>query len=152
MIRLVAPVDRFEARQLYADCVREGLMKPRLGEAVARQLAEAAVMGFAIDGRLAALMTATGTSLVLGGRPTLEISVAGRRSLCASHLLGLSRLARLTLDAWSHHGDVALCGVVRAGYRPGQRLARLTGFTFSRLERGLELWVRHVGDREAFHG
>lgn len=127
-------------------------MKPRLGEAIAIQLASAAVMGFALNGRLAALMTATATSLALDGRPTLEISVAGRRGLCGPHLLGLCRLARLTLDAWSHHGDVALCGVVRAGYRPGQRLARLTGFTFSRLERGLELWVRHVGDREAYHG
>lgn len=142
MLRLVAPVDRFEARQLYADCVREGPAKPRLGHLVARQLAEGAIMGFEREGRLVALMTATPTDLITAGLPTLEISVCGRRAECAGLMLPLVRLARLTLTAWLQDGTVALCGVVKAGHRPGQSLARLAGFAFAREERGLELWTR----------
>jgi hypothetical protein len=151
MLRLVSPVDRFEARQLYADCVREGLVKPRLGQLIARQLAEAAVMGFESEGRLVALMTATPTDLAVAGLPTLEISVCGRRAECGPLMVSLVRLARLTLAAWLQDGTVALCGVVKAGHRPGGKLARLAGFTLARTERGLELWTRcpHVGSDQA---
>lgn len=141
-MRLVSPVDHFAARQLYADCVREGLVKPRLGHLIARQLADAAVVGFADGDRLLALMTATPTDLKIAGLPTLEISVCGRRDDCAGHLLVLSRLARLTLAAWLHDGTVALCGVVREGHVPGQRLARLAGFRRDRTQDGLEIWTR----------
>lgn len=142
MLRLVSPVDRFEARQLYADCVREGLIKPRMGALIARQLADGAVMGFEAEGRLVALMVATASDLVTDGLPTLEISVCGRRADCAALMRPLVRLARLTLSAWLDDGTVALCGVVRAGHRPGQKLARLAGFTFTRESGGLELWTR----------
>lgn len=143
MLRLVSPVDRFEARQLYADCVREGLVKPRLGQLIARQLAEAALMGFERDGRLVALMSATPTDLITDGLPTLEISVCGRRAECAPLMLPLTRLARLTLSAWLDDGTVALCCVVKTGHRPGEKLARLGLFGRMQTQNGLQLWTRY---------
>lgn len=142
MLRLVSPVDLFEARQLYADCVRDGPVKPRMGQLIARQLADGAMMGFAEGDRLLALMVATPTDLITDGLPTLEVSVCGRRDECAGRLLAMSRLARLTLAAWLQDGTVALCGVVREGHLPGQRLARLAGFRRERTTEGLELWTR----------
>lgn len=141
-MRLVSPVDHFAARQLYADCLREGLVKPRLGQLVARQLADGAVVGFEAEGELIALMVATSTDLTLDGLPTLEISVCGRREPCAGQLLPLVRLARLTLAAWLDDGTVALCGVVKAGHAPGERLARLAGFRLQRAEQAKQLFVR----------
>lgn len=149
MLRLVSPVDHFAARQLYADCVREGAVKPRLGALIARQLADGAVVGFADGDRLLALMTASPTSLGLKGLPTLEISVCGRRDDCAGQMLALSRLARLTLATWLQDGTVALCGVVREGHVPGQRLARLAGFRRDRIAEGLEIWTRFAPCRQS---
>lgn len=143
MLTMVSPVDRFEARQLYADCVREGPVKPRLGQLIARQLADGAVMGFALDGRLVALMTATPTDLVTDGLPTLEISVCGRRADCAPLMLPLVRLARLTLATWLQDGTVALCCVVKTGHLPGEKLARLGLFGRMQSENGLQLWTRY---------
>jgi len=148
MLRLVSPVDRFEARQLYADCVRDGLIKPRMGQLIARQLAEAACMGFEVDGRLIALMTATPTDLVTDGLPTLEISVCGRRAECAPLMRPLVRLARLTLSAWLQDGTVSLCCVVKAGHRPGEKLARLGLFGRVQTQNGLQLWTRYPDERD----
>jgi hypothetical protein len=142
MLRLVSPVDHFAARQLYADCVREGLVKPRLGQLIARQLAEAAMVGFAEGEQLLALMTATPADIRVAGLPTLEISVCGRRDDCAGQVLPMMRLARLTLAAWLQDGTIALCCVIRDGHRPGQRLAHLAGFKRAGTEKGLELWTR----------
>lgn len=147
MLRLVSPVDRFEARQLYADCVREGPVKPRLGQLIARQLADGAVMGFAREGRLVALMVATPTDLITDGLPTLEISVCGRRAECAPVMLPLVRLARLTLAAWLDDGTVALCCVVKTGHAPGEKLARLGLFGRMQSENGLQLWTRYPDGR-----
>jgi hypothetical protein len=144
LITLVSPPDRFEARQLYADCVREGLLKPaRIGEAISLQLVAGAVMGFALDGRLIALMTATPSDLVTDGRPTLEISVCGRRADCAPHMLGLARLARLTLACWLQDDTVALCCLVKTGHAPGEKLARIGRFGRTAVaQNGLQLWTR----------
>lgn len=149
MLLLVSPPDRFEARQLYADCVREGLFKPSLlGEAISQQLGAGAVMGFALDGRLIALMTATPSDLITAGLPTLEISVIGRRAECAPFMLQLARLARLTLACWLQDGTVALCCVVKAGHRPGEKLARLGGFERITMQDGLQLWTRCRNERD----
>jgi len=141
-------VDLFEARQLYADCLREGLFKPGRRGLIARQLAGGAMMGFEKDGRLIALMVATPTDLITDGLPTLEISVCGRRAECAALMLPLARLARLTLDAWLHDGTVALCCVVKAGHRPGEKLARLGLFGRMQSENGLQLWTRYPDGRD----
>lgn len=142
MIAMVAPVDPFEARQLYADCVRAGFDKPRTGTLIARQIADGATMGFALEGRLIALLVATPTDLVLHGLPTLEVSALGRADDCRPHLRQLVRLARLTLAAWLENGTVALCCVVRTGHRPGEKLAALGGFGRIRAENGLQLFTR----------
>lgn len=148
MLTLVSPPDRFEARQLYADCVREGLLKPaRIGEVISQQLVTGGVMGFALDGRLIALMTATPTDLITDDLPTLEISVCGRRAECAAQMLPLARLARLTLACWLQDGTVALCCLVKTGHRPGEKLARIGGFGRITAENGLQLWTRYPDGR-----
>lgn len=143
MIRRTDRPDLLEARQLYAEAVASGALKPRLGLAIARQLADAVAMGFVLDGRLIALMTLTVTDLMFDGLPALEVSVAGRREACRPHLIALTRLARLTLADWQHDGSMVLCAVVRTGHRPGEQLARLGGFGRIRAERGLQLWTRY---------
>jgi hypothetical protein len=147
MLRLVSPVDLFEARQLYADCVRDGPVKPRMGQLIARQLADGAMMGFAEGDRLLALMVATPTDLITDGLPTLEISVCGRRADCAPRMLQLARLARLTLSAWLDDGNVALCCVVKTGHAPGEKLARIGLFGRMQSENGLQLWTRYPDGR-----
>lgn len=134
-LTILHPAPLIETRLLADRLV--GLKAP-LGQALAYQLAEADVWGFAVGGRLLAVMgffpIGTGAEVFLIGAPAPVV---------APHMVRLARAARLILLDKLHSGTVPLVGLVRLGHEPGRRLARLAGFApGDGAPSGFERWER----------
>lgn len=63
------------------------------------------------------------------------------------HIRSLMKVARLTLPAVAHHAPIV--AHVRAGYKPGRRLATLCGLAFAGVDQGFERWeLKNERDHE----
>jgi hypothetical protein len=99
--------------------------KPRFAELSCLQISGSATVGFVEDGQLLAAM-----GFWPLGDGADEVFLIGLPSdVLAPRMLALTNLARLTLAARLHSGTVAIVGHVKIGHVPGERLARLAGFS-----------------------
>ncbi len=137
VIEIQSPAPFWDGRELYQTAVG---LKPFLAEAATLQLARAATTGFSIDGRLMALIgfwpVAPGhEECFLAGRPAVEV---------APFLVRLSRAARLTVGERAQHGVGLVTARVRIGHEPGERLARLAGFSRAGQDATVSIWERRL--------
>lgn len=99
--------------------------KPRIAELCCLQVAGSETVGFVENGQLIA---AVGFWPLGDGRD--EVFLIGLPAdVIAPRMIALASLARLTLAARLHSGTVAIVGHVKIGHMPGERLARLAGFS-----------------------
>lgn len=99
--------------------------KPRFAELSCLQVAGSDTVGFLEDGRL---LAAIGFWPLGDGRD--EVFLIGLPAdVVGPRMISLTSLARLTLAARLHSGTVAIVGHVKIGHLPGERLARLAGFS-----------------------
>lgn len=122
MIQIVSPAPFWEARAL----ALAGLPhKPQLRQAIVLQLSRAVTFGLVHEGRLL---------VVIGYWPVAEDAAEvflffAPKADVAPHLTALARAAHLTLLARAQDGVACFRALVRSGYRPGERMARLAGFS-----------------------
>ncbi len=139
MIETISPAPAIDLLALYAPS-----FKPSASLAVAAlQVGRAETFGFVEDGRLLAAIgfwpePPASEEVFLVGLPAAEIG---------SRMLELYRLARLTVEGRRDYGVVRLTACVREGHRPGERLARLVGFSRAATgaPAGFTRWERRFG-------
>lgn len=127
---LAFPLGRCPARQL---------------QALLFQVTAAESYGFAVDG---VVRLAVGFWPLLAEREGERLvecwCIAGPASLPSLH--GLMRLCRLTFRRAAQSGPLRIRSLVRAGHRPGQRLARMAGMSFAGLAGDFEKWEWSDGE------
>ncbi len=126
-LAVITPAPHWEA---LAYLRRASALHRRSREGSARQVFGSWTIGWA---------DAQGCAAVMGLYPDgsgAECWLVGDADRARPHLVQIARQARLTLAAWSQDGLAPIRATVRSGWRPGRRLAALTGFVAERHPEG----------------